>query len=849
MQQRVEGFFKSTKKETKKPKKEYDCTRCGLRQNKSDKIATVIGNGAKQILILGEFNDFQYEYLGRALDQCGVDIYEDCWTFPSIQCPSTSDKHTNLQLRCCKNNWEKVIEELNPHAIWLMGESPFSSFYIDKVSDDKNDSRITATLLSWRRWCIPDRKTGAWILPMLHPDIALNGNDYDGINAAVFLKDVRWAVMNSKQPAFVFRNFLKDVTLFTNDQFEDLLAVLCSIKNGDTITFDYETTGLKPYRKGHRILTCSIKILSSKIAFSFPLQWKGHWTPQQQQRLLDVWKYILGNEAIHKIAHNMKFEHIWSKIILGVETKGWLWDTMVTQHLLDARAKLTGLKTQAFLRFGVDEYDDKVRKFMEADLANDFNTLEQVPLEDVLLYNGMDAILEEALYLEQLKQKDSVKDIRELYHDGSLALADMELEGVHANKEYYTDARVLLQKHSLAIRKQLESSDEAVTFKELTGRDLSITSTKDLPILFYDILEEEAVKKTTKGKPSVDVESLSSFVSPFAQKLMTMRKLDKLEGTFLKNFEQEAYDGMIHPFFHLHLARSSRGSSSDPNFQNVPKRDKEAMELVRGGIFPKRGFEIIGADYKQMEIVCQACVSGDDVMAQYVVDQDMHLDTAMDIFMLPEKLVSKPLRQLAKNGFNFPEIYGDYAKAISKALWKEIAKPHSKLADKDGTLITAHLRSKGVKCYTDFERHIKTVELNFWSKFYATKEWRDKKVEEYKSKLVVTTLTGFRRAGFLRRNEICNTPVQSVAFHCLLWSIIQINRIRKEEGWKSSIIGQIHDQILLQVHPSEKKHVVQVVEDYMTVKIKDHFKWLVTPLKVDFEYSGVNGAWSCSEEL
>jgi DNA polymerase-1 len=329
---------------------------------------------------------------------------------------------------------------------------------------------------------------------------------------------------------------------------------------------------------------------------------------------------------------------------------------------------------------------------------------------------------------------------------------------------------------------------------------------------------------------------------------MEMRKIDKLEGTFLKSFEEEIYDDVMHPFLHLHLARSSRSSSSNPNVQNIPKRDKEAMEIVRGGIFPKKGCEIVGADFKQIEVAMQACASLDTAMMEYVTDEnsDMHRDSSLELFMIDEDQMSKPLRQLGKNGFNFPQLYGDWHKSIATAIWKDICR--NKVTLKDGTLVVKHLASKGIRNYEAFEKHVKRVEESFWSKFFATQEWRARSVEDYKVKGYVSTLTGFRRTGLLRRNELCNTKIQSIAGHCLFWSFVEINKVRKLEKWKSSIIFQVHDQIVFNIYPDEKEHILKVVDDIMTNKVREHFKWIVVPLRVSYEFSGLDQKWSLSEE-
>jgi hypothetical protein len=297
-------------------------------------------------------------------------------------------------------------------------------------------------------------------------------------------------------------------------------------------------------------------------------------------------------------------------------------------------------------------------------------------------------------------------------------------------------------------------------------------------------------------------------------------------------------------------------SSSSPNFQNIPKRDKEAMKLVRQGIFPPKGYEIVGADYRQIEVVMQAVLANDQVMLEYVTDtnSDMHRDTALDLLCLSDNDWGKmdkdtilKLRRLGKNRFNFPEIYGDWYGSIALVIWeKDII--DGKLSFNGKYSVKKHLHNKGIRDYEAFKAHVKSVERRFWKKFHATAQWREDTIEFYKKHMYIENPFGGRRNGHLKRNEICNSPVQMTAFQCLLWSVIQLNNLRKKEGWKSKIIGQIHDQIVFAIHPSEKKRLLVLIEKVMCQDIRQAFPWIIVPLRIEFEFSGVNNSWAVLEE-
>ena len=145
----------------------------------------------------------------------------------------------------------------------------------------------------------------------------------------------------------------------------------------------------------------------------------------------------------------------------------------------------------------------------------------------------------------------------------------------------------------------------------------------------------------------------------------------------MEAFEREQVKGILHPQFNLHNVISYRSSSDSPNFQNMPKRDKEIMKIVRSAIYPRRGNMLMEVDFSGLEVSIAACYHKDPVMMKYLTSDhsDMHGDMAQQIFLikdfnrdLPEH---KNLRQAAKNGFVFPQFYGDYYKnnAIGLCQW------------------------------------------------------------------------------------------------------------------------------------------------------------------------------------
>jgi len=288
-------------------------------------------------------------------------------------------------------------------------------------------------------------------------------------------------------------------------------------------------------------------------------------------------------------------------------------------------------------------------------------------------------------------------------------------------------------------------------------------------------------------------------------------------------------------------------SSSNPNFQNIPVRDEEAKKEVRSGIVPSKGNKLLEIDYSSMEVRICACYTKDPNLITYINNpkSDMHFDQAKLLFKATSEEVSDDMRFYTKNGFVFPEIYGSYFKTCAVNLW-EVAKI---LRTKKDIPLLQHLRSQGIKSLDDFIDHVEIVEKAFYKKFSLIKEWNEENTNFYNRKGYIQFLFGHRRSGYLSRNALSNYPIQGAAFHCLLWSLIQLQKLSKKEGWKTKIIGQIHDSIVFDLHPDEQDHVIKMAKKIMTMDIRKEFDFLIVPLEVEVEITDVNGSWYSKKKL
>jgi DNA polymerase-1 len=246
------------------------------------------------------------------------------------------------------------------------------------------------------------------------------------------------------------------------------------------------------------------------------------------------------------------------------------------------------------------------------------------------------------------------------------------------------------------------------------------------------------------------------------------------------------------------------------------------MIMVRGGIIPSKGNVLLAADYGGHEVGIIACYSKDKVLVkEREQGADIHQEWAD--FLQLSGFDSKMLRFDAKNAFVFALFYGSYFRNIH-----------------------ADLVSRG---YHDLPiMRVQKAEQEFWKKYRGVKKFQEELINLYKRNGYVEMMHGFRRRGFLTKNEIVNTVVQGTAFHVLLESCNILNDIRKEENWESKWIGEIHDEILGDIFPPELKYIAETTKRVMTKDVLKNNPWICIPLISELSVTEINGAWHTKKD-
>jgi len=189
----------------------------------------------------------------------------------------------------------------------------------------------------------------------------------------------------------------------------------------------------------------------------------------------------------------------------------------------------------------------------------------------------------------------------------------------------------------------------------------------------------------------------------------------------------------------------------------------------------------------------------------------------------------------------FAQFYGSYYKNSAKDSWER----RHPLSTASGVPVKEHLRQQKITRYEEFEEHCKSVEDKFWNvRFPVYKKWKDDIEELFRKQGYIETYLGFRFSGPMTRNELCNYQTQGTAFHCLLWIIIEIEKIMEEEKWLSFPSLEIHDEALTNYHPTELDHVCDVFDEVATVKLVKQFSWINVPIRMEHEISEIDGNWA-----
>lgn len=546
--------------------------------------------------------------------------------------------------------------------------------------------------------------------------------------------------------------------------------------------FDTETTGLNPHTAEIVCMSFSFR-KNEAFCVTIPAE------QSEAQKVLDEFRDIFSNENITKIGQNIKYDIL----ILSnydIEVKGKLYDTMLAHYIIQPETKHNlDYLCEVYLNY------EKIptEQLIGVKRKNQI-TMRSVSSEKLCEYACEDADL--TFQLKQILNTELEKTgLNKLFETLEMplvpVLAHMEKAGVKLNanvlREYANDLReriILLQKEII----------------ELAGEDFNVASPKQLGVILFEKLKIDSNIKRTKNKQySTSEEVLSKLVyrHPIINKILEYRGLTKLVSTYMEALPLlvNKRTGKLHTSYNQAITATGRLSSTNPNLQNIPVRNKSGGEIRKAFIPSDEEHVFLSADYSQIELRIMAAMSRDEEMLKaFNTGKDIHSITAAKIYRVAENEVTSEMRRKAKTA-NFGIIYGISAFGLSQRL--NISRTEAK------ELIDGYFET-----------------------FPKIREYISEQIEQAKTLGFVQTIKGRKRylndinsnnaivRGMAERNAI-NAPIQGSAADIIKIAMINIFKKIQENNLKSKMVMQVHDELNFDVYKPELEQIKAIVKKEM----------------------------------
>ncbi|MDR2937562.1 MAG: DNA polymerase I [Prevotellaceae bacterium] len=495
----------------------------------------------------------------------------------------------------------------------------------------------------------------------------------------------------------------------------------------------------------------------------------------------------LENASIAKIGQNIKFDYLALKR-MGISLQGALHDTMLMHYLLepDLRHNMNYL-AETYLNYAPIPIEKLI-----GEKKNGQGKMSDVSIEKLTEYAAEDADvtirLHEKLFAE-LKKEGLEKLYETVEAPLIYVLGDMEWEGVRIDSKG-------LAEYGKELADELQKLDSEI--REMAGEPaLNVFSPKQLGEVLFDKLKiSDNARTTGKTKQySTSEETLAALRDkhPIVEKILELRGLKKLLSSYVETLPTlvNARTGHIHTSFNQAVTSTGRLSSNNPNLQNIPIRDERGREIRKAFIPSDENHTLLSADYSQVELRLMAHLSQDPHLVEaFLKNEDIHASTAAKIFHVSIDEVTKEQRRRAKTA-NFGIIYG--------------------------------ISSYGLAQRLNIPRgEARTLIEGYFATYPKVREYMDSAIDDARGKGFVQTICGRKRMlpdinsrnamvrSFAERNAI-NAPIQGSAADIIKLAMIKIHARLQKENFKSRMILQVHDELVVDVCKPELEEVQKLV--------------------------------------
>ena len=579
---------------------------------------------------------------------------------------------------------------------------------------------------------------------------------------------------------------------------------IAKLKKSSFFALDTETTGLD-YMDA-KLVGISLSVKSGEAAY-IPLA-HNHDDQLPEDLVLRELKPILESKKTKVIGQNIKFDrNILSRY--GINLNSIENDTMLMSYVLNSTASRHNLDAlaQHYLNYKTTTFEEVAGKGVKQ------ITFDLVPIDKAVHYASEDADITFRLY-EELKSKLAKEPIlsallEEVEIPLIRVLSDMEQAGTLVNEK-------ILKAQSKNFSERIAKLEKEAY--GLADQEFNLGSPKQLQEIFFGQLNYPIIQKTPGGQPSTAENVLKQLAEDYElpKIILEHRTLSKLKSTYTDKLPLQisANTGRIHTSFNQTGTSTGRLSSSDPNLQNIPIRTEDGRR-IRQAFESSKGYQLISADYSQIELRVMAHLSKDESLIKaFQEGQDIHSSTASEVFEVNIKEVNSDQRRNAK-AINFGLIYGISAFGLSKQLG-----------------INRNLAAE----YMDI----------YFSRYPGVRKYMEKIKSDAKKIGYVETLFGRRlylpeisTGNAIRRQAAervaINAPVQGTAADIMKKAMLAVHDSLIKEKIDAKLILQVHDELVIESNKKDSERVAEILTKSMSKAAK-----LLVPLDVEI---GIGKNW------
>ncbi|MCD3216114.1 DNA polymerase I [Clostridium botulinum C] len=496
-------------------------------------------------------------------------------------------------------------------------------------------------------------------------------------------------------------------------------------------------------------------------------------------KLLELLKKLFEDKNIKKISHDIKNVYVVLRKY-DIDAKNFIFDTKIASYLLEPS------KSDYILR----------EIILEKLSINIDDSDEQCKIKETYCIKEI---------YEKLQKEIKEANMEELFYNVELpltkVLASMECEGFKVDKDRLTEIGEKFKAEIKMLEKEIH---------KLAGEDFNIKSPKQLGKILFEKLDLPVIKKTKTGY-STNAEVLEKLKDshPIISKIIDYRQITKLDSTYVEGLKHVIdEDGKIHSSFNQTVTTTGRLSSTEPNLQNIPIKHEMGREIRKVFVANNEESVIFSADYSQIELRVLAHIANDEKLIDaFKHHKDIHTITASEVFRVPVEEVTPLMRSNAK-AVNFGIVYGIGAFSLSKDI--NVSRKEAK-----EYIDTYFSRYPNVKKYID-----DIINKSEQDGFVTTIMNRKRYIPEIQSRNKIVRSFGERLA--------MNTPIQGSAADIIKLAMVHVYEELIKRNLKSTLILQVHDELILNVYKDELEEVKQIVVEKMEGVMN-----LLVPLEAD----------------